>query len=159
MSSKQKLNTRSSTEAELVGVDDMMGKVLWTQLFLKAQGYNVGPATIAQDNMSAMLLEKNGTWSSTKRTRHLDVRYFFVTDRISKVDVVVEYCPTGDMLSNVLTKPLQGAAFRKFRALLLNLSSEPSPTPAAAHRSVLGLADSRTTTELNKRDGYDHPVR
>jgi hypothetical protein len=159
MSSKQKLNTRSSTEAELVGVDDMMGKILWTQLFLKGQGYDVGPANIAQDNMSAMLLEKNGIWSSTKRTRHLDIRYFFVTDRISKGDVMVEYCPTGDMISDLLTKPLQGAAFRKFRALLLNLDSEPSPHPAAAHRSVLELAHSRTTTGLNSKDGYSHPSR
>jgi hypothetical protein len=92
MSSKQKLNTRSSTKAELVGVDDMMGKILWTQLFLKAQGYDVGPAQLDHDNMSAMLLEKNGTWSSTKRTRHLDNGYFFVTDWISKGDVMVEYC-------------------------------------------------------------------
>ena len=41
MSRKQKLNTRSSTEAELVGVDDAMNLILWTKLFLKAQGYNV----------------------------------------------------------------------------------------------------------------------
>ena len=63
--------------------------------------------------------------------------------------MVVEYCPTGDMIADVLTKPLQCAAFRKFRALLLNLASEPSPTPAAAHRSVLELAHSRTTNEVN----------
>jgi hypothetical protein len=43
-SSKQKMNTHSSTKAELVGVNDMIAKVLWTLYFLKAQGYNVGPA-------------------------------------------------------------------------------------------------------------------
>jgi hypothetical protein len=72
---------------------------------------------------------------------------------------MVEYCPTGDMISDLLTKPLQGAAFRKFRALLLNLDSEPSPHPAAAHRSVLELAHSRTMTGLNAKDGYSHPSR
>lgn len=89
VSSKQKMNTRSSTKAELVGVDDMMGKILWTQYFLKAQGYDVGPAVVEQDNKSAILLETNGTRSSTKRTHHINVRYYFVTDRIAKGDIVV----------------------------------------------------------------------
>lgn len=57
---KQKLNTQSSTEAELVGVDDTMSKILWTRQFLQAQGYEVGPATVHQDNQSAILLEKMG---------------------------------------------------------------------------------------------------
>ena len=39
LSSKQKMNTRSSTEAELVAVDDVIAQILWTLRFLKAQGY------------------------------------------------------------------------------------------------------------------------
>ena len=38
-SQKQKLNTKSSTESELVGVDDLMPQILWTRLFLIAQGF------------------------------------------------------------------------------------------------------------------------
>jgi hypothetical protein len=45
-----------------------------------------------QDNQSATLLEKNGTRSSGKRTRHLDIRYFFITDRVDKKKVRVAYC-------------------------------------------------------------------
>jgi hypothetical protein len=132
------MNTRSSTEAELVGVDDMMAKVLWTQYFLKAQGYDVGPAVVAQDNKSSILLETNGMNSSTKRTRHINVRYYFVTNRIKKGDMIVEYCPTADMISDVLTKPLQGSAFRKLRALLLNIKDDPTTNRVvSAHRSVL----------------------
>ena len=40
-SSKQKLNTRSSCKAELVGADDMATKILWTKLFLEEQGYQI----------------------------------------------------------------------------------------------------------------------
>jgi hypothetical protein len=65
MSNKQKLNPRSSTEAELVGVDDMMCKILWTQYFLKGQEYDMAAARVAQDNMSAILLETNGMKSSS----------------------------------------------------------------------------------------------
>jgi hypothetical protein len=64
-STKQKLNTRSSTESELVGVDDMMSSILWTRYFLKAQGYHVNDNIIFQDNKSTMLLEWNGKASSS----------------------------------------------------------------------------------------------
>ena len=66
-STHQKLNTRSSTEAELVAVDDCMSQVLWTRYFLEAQGYNINDCVIYQDNKSAMLLEQNGCTSSSKR--------------------------------------------------------------------------------------------
>ena len=75
---KQKINTRSSTEAELVGVDDFMGMMIWIQNFSEAQAYGVFKHILYQDNNSAILLEKNGKASDGKRSRHLNVRYFFV---------------------------------------------------------------------------------
>jgi hypothetical protein len=66
-SKRQKLNTRSSTEAELVAVDDVMAQVMcWTRYFLKGQGYDVEENIIYQDNQSTMLLEKNGRKSIGK---------------------------------------------------------------------------------------------
>jgi hypothetical protein len=118
-STKQKLNTRSSTESELVGVDDMMPSILWTRYFLIAQGYNVKDNVLFQDNKSTILLEQNGRASSSKRTKHINVRYFFITDRISKGEVRVEWCPTKDMVADFLTKPLQGSLFKKFRDLIM----------------------------------------
>jgi len=123
-STRQKLNTKSSTEAELVGVDDMMPIILWTRRFMEAQGYTIHDNIVHQDSQSAMLLEKNGQQSSTKRTRHLDVRYYFVTDRVRAKEVSIAYCPTGDMWADIHTKPLQGAKFAKFRQLILNLSDD-----------------------------------
>ena len=75
-STKQKLNTRSSTEAELVGVDDLMPAICWTRYFMEAQGYNVTENIVYQDNQSAILLERNGKASSSKRTKHINIRYF-----------------------------------------------------------------------------------
>jgi hypothetical protein len=122
-STRQKLNTKSSTEAELVGVDDVMPLILWTRYFLCAQGYDVKENKVFQDNQSAILLERNGRRSSSRRTRHINIRYFFVTDRIQSRELSVEYCPTGDMLADMFTKPLHGSAFRKFRAAVLNLQT------------------------------------
>jgi hypothetical protein len=118
---RQKLNTKSSTEAELVAVDDAMPQVMWTRYFLEAQGYEVNKSTIYQDNQSDMLLENNGRKSSTKRTRHINIRYYFVTDRIKAGEVNVEYCPTDDMKCDPFTKPLQGKQFRDHRDDMLNV--------------------------------------
>ena len=72
-STRQKLNMCSSTEAELVAVDDCLPQVLWTQLFLMSQGYSTGDTIIRQDNKSAMLLAENGNRSSSQQTHHLNV--------------------------------------------------------------------------------------
>ena len=137
ISTRQKLTTRSSTEAELVAVDDCMSLILWTRYFLEAQGYGVDDAIIYQDNKSAILLEQNGQASSTRRTRHLNIRYFFVTDRIKKNEVHIQYCPTHNMLADYFTKPLQGATFRKFRDAIMNYNLVRSDGHPSDHRSVL----------------------
>jgi hypothetical protein len=98
-----------------------MAQVLWTRYFLEAQGYKIRDNKVFQDNQSTMLLEKNGRGSSSKRTRHINVRYFFVTDRIKSQEMNVEYCPTGEMLGDLFTKPLQGSLFRKFRDAIMNV--------------------------------------
>jgi hypothetical protein len=90
-STRQKLNTRSSIEAELVAVNDVMGQVLWTQYFLMAQGIDVNDNIVYQDNQSAILLETNGKGSSGKRTRHMNVQYFFIKDRIQSGELTMHF--------------------------------------------------------------------
>jgi hypothetical protein len=110
-SAKQKINTKSSTEAELVGVNDVMSQVIWTRNFMEAQGFAVRKSFVFQDSQSAILLEKNRTVSSGKCTRHINIRYFFVKDRVDAGEVEVVYCPTEDMRADFFTKPLQGKLF------------------------------------------------
>lgn len=119
VSRKQKLNTRSACESELVGTDDTSVVILWTKLFMGAQGYDLDQNILYQDNKGAIQMENNGTKSSSKRTRHLNIRYFFIHDRIKKGDLSVEYCPTGDMVADFFTKPLQGELFHKFKAQIM----------------------------------------
>ena len=121
LSTKQKINTRSSTEAELVGVNDAMGLILWTRKFIEAQGYTVNDNVVFQDNQSTMRLQNNGRRSSSKKTRHIDIRYYFITDNIRRKELRVVHCPTDQMRGDFFTKPLQGSLFRHHVSAIMNL--------------------------------------
>jgi hypothetical protein len=121
---KQKVNSRSSTESELVAMDDKMSKVLWVKRFLEWQGFEVKLNIVYQDNTSTMKLGENGKASSGKRTRHFDIKYFYVTDLIDRKEVRIEYCSTETMIADYMTKPLTGGKFKLFRDRIMNLSGK-----------------------------------
>ena len=56
--------------------------------------------TLFQDNQSSIKLERNDRNSCTGRSRHIDIRYFWVKDMMDKKEIKIEYCPTEDMLVN-----------------------------------------------------------
>ena len=114
-----KANTRSSTEAELIATDDVSIMVLWTKLFMEAQGHKINQNIMCQDNKSTILMLNNGKRSSGKRTRAFNIRYFFLTDQIEKGHLAVEYCPTTGMVADYMSKPLQGKLFQKFRKAIM----------------------------------------
>ena len=116
ISRKQKLNTKSSTDSELVGADDASAMILWTKLFMEHQGFDIEKNTLFQDNKSAILLEINGRKSAGKRSRALNVRYFFLTDQVERGNLSIIYCPTDEMWADFHSKPLQGEKFRRFGA-------------------------------------------
>lgn len=145
-STKHKINTTSSTTSEIVGVHDVLPQILWTRYFMEAQGYGVKESVLYQDNQSAILLEKNGRASSGRRTRHINIRYFFIHDRIDAGELSVAYCPTGDMVADFFTKPLQGTLFKKFRDLIMNIN--PSSQRQQDCRSVLGNMDARDMQDV-----------
>ena len=118
-SSTQKINSKSSTEAELIGLSDSTNQIVWVRNFLIEQGYSIGPATVYQDNKSTISLVKNGK-SNSERTRHIAIRFYFVADRVASKEITIEYMETSYMLADILTKPLQGNLFIRLRNVLLN---------------------------------------
>jgi hypothetical protein len=71
--------------------------------------------------------ERNSKRSSSKRSRAINIRYFFITDLIDKGNIEIKYCPTKLMIGDFFTKPLQGKQFAYFRDLILGKRSF-SPT-------------------------------
>lgn len=124
-SSKQKLVAKSSTEAELIALSDSTGEILWVRNFLIGQGINKEelPATIYEDNMSTIALIDKGR-SQNASTKHINIRYFFIKDRMDAKELKIEYKPTEDMIADIFTKALQGTLFKRLRGLLLNHDTE-----------------------------------
>jgi hypothetical protein len=118
-SSKQKIVTKSSTEAELVGLSDSAAQAIHLRNFVIEQGYSVGPVVVYQDNLSCMALMKRGGPGS-ERSRHINIRHFLLAEKVAAGDVVIEHLSTDLMYANALTKPVQGAQFEKERHGLTN---------------------------------------
>ena len=74
-------------------------------------------------------MEKNGKASSRNLTKHITIRYFFITDRVAQEDVSFVWCPTGDIIGDFMTKPFQGALFRKFRDQIMGVIPAQDPGP------------------------------
>ena len=126
-SNKQKLNTKSSTKADLVGASSYLPTAVWSKMFIESQGYKVEVNKFYQDNQSTtMKFEKNGRNSCGKQSRHIYIRYFWIKDRLDKERIEVIHCPTDIMVADFFTKPLQGALFKKLRDIIMGITHSNS---------------------------------
>ena len=97
-----------------------MPEMLWSLHFIQAQGYETECVGLYQDNINTQLLIKNGRMSSGKKRKHIKAKFFFIKDRIDDGEIKVIDCHTEQMWADVMTKPLQGMAFKTMRAELMN---------------------------------------
>ena len=100
-----------------------------------------------QDNTSAIKLETNGQKSMGQRSRHINIRCFFVTDQVQKGNLQIEHCPTDKMQGDYMTKPLQGTKFKGFRTSILNLNQEGSKPIATGSKPLKSCFEKRPTTD------------
>ena len=89
-SSQQKLNAHSSTEAEVVVLNDVIAKILWTKKFIEWHGFELKSNILYQDNASKMKLEMNGKTSCGKRKRYFETKLFYVTNLVDRKEVTIE---------------------------------------------------------------------
>ena len=111
---------KSSAEAELMSASDGVSIGEWVHEFVVHQpgGEEIGPSLLKEDNTAAIQLMKNGR-SNSARTGHIKLRYFFVKQYIDDGSIILEHCPTDEMVADILTKPLQGSHFEYLRSYLL----------------------------------------
>ena len=121
VSQKQKLNTKSSTEAELVGADDVVSHLMWTKHFLEAQGYECKQTILHQDNTVQCCWRRMAEKVQANGQDTLTFVIFYITDKVRNGDFKIKHCPTDDVIADFMTKPLMGVKFKKFRKWILNL--------------------------------------
>ena len=89
---------------------------------MQAQGLEIKKNILMQGNKSTILMATNGRFSCSKRTKHIKNRYFMIKDKVGKGEVIIHYCPTGDMWADINTKALQGTLFYKMKARLMGVA-------------------------------------
>jgi histone deacetylase 1/2 len=119
-STKQKIVAKSSTEAEVIGVSDAFGEILWIRDFLTHLTNEERTAILYQDNTSSMHILNNGI-AKGEHTKHINIRYAFISERIHANHIQVEHLQTDQMIADLFTKPLPHNAFFHLRQQLLNL--------------------------------------
>jgi hypothetical protein len=118
-----------------VGISDALSQILWTREYLLSSGVQIGAAIVYQDNMSTIFLANKGR-STSERSRHIKIRYFFVSHYIETKEIEVKYLPTGQMIADILTKPLHGALFATLnRALTGETLQQNNSNPALYNRT------------------------
>ena len=82
---------------------------------------------VYQDNESAILLETNGMKSIGKGSRYIDIKYFFVTDKLKGSKSNIMHCPRDNMIVDFYIKPLQGSVFIRHRNSIPGIREKGTP--------------------------------
>ena len=69
------------------------------------------PIAVYEDNQSTIKMAENSTLQ--QRTKHIDVRHHFIRDLVREHIIKIEYCPTNEMLADMLTKALARPNFQE----------------------------------------------
>ncbi|KAG6590645.1 RxLR effector candidate protein [Phytophthora cinnamomi] len=144
-SKKQRTVALSSTEAEYMALSEATQEAVWLKVFLRELGEMASDEAIKiyEDNQGSIALAKNPEFH--KRTKHIDIRYHFVREKVEDGQVVLEYCSTKDMLADIMTKAITSVQFEVLRHKLgiqgaADIDAHPvhvvkgSPRPAAVYQ-------------------------
>jgi hypothetical protein len=113
-SKKQSVVALSSCEAELYAECSAVQEALWLQGLFKELGFTgTGTAVLYEDNQSAMRTAKNGVRS--ERTKHVDIKYHFITDVVESGKVRIEWIPSAQQPADIFTKALHTQQFMHLR--------------------------------------------
>jgi hypothetical protein len=117
-SRKQQTVSRSSTEAEYKAIADATAELIWLLVLLREIGITLSrPPTLWCDNIGATYLSANPIFH--RRSKHVEVDYHFVRERVSTRQLDVWVISTKDQIANIMTKPLPMTSFNFFRRNLI----------------------------------------
>ena len=115
-SKRQSLVTLSTAEAEYVAATHAAKEAIWLREFISEIFEPQGPMTLHSDSQSAIALARNEQFHA--RTKHIDIRFHFIRYVIEAGKIIIDYCPTEDMVADTLTKALPSAKAKHFASAL-----------------------------------------
>ena len=115
-SKRQQTVALSTTEAEYMALCQTGKEAIWIQKLFKELGLKDIETCLLEDNQGCLALAKNPI--NHARSKHIDVQYHFIREKVEQKEFNLEYCPTDKMLADVLTKPVAKQQFQKLRDAL-----------------------------------------
>ena len=117
-SKKQSTVALSSTEAEYMALTEATQEAVWLKSFLCELGEMKSDEAVKryEDNQGSIALAKNPEFH--KRTKHIDIRYHFVREKVEDGQVLLQYCATKDMKADMMTKPIPAVQIENLRNIL-----------------------------------------
>jgi hypothetical protein len=103
----------STAKAEYISAGSCCAQLLWMKQTLLDYGVKFKEIPLLCDNKSAIKIANNPVQHS--RTKHIDIRYHFIRDHVSKGDIKIDGVSTDDQLADIFTKPLDESQFCKLR--------------------------------------------
>ncbi|CAK1579062.1 unnamed protein product [Parnassius mnemosyne] len=117
-SQKQKTIALSTTEAEFVAACEAAKEMIWLRQLMLDLGENCKCVTMFIDNQSAIKLINNPVYH--KRTKHIDVKYYFIREKVELGMIKINYVPSKDQLADILTKALSTQTFTYIRDQIIS---------------------------------------
>ena len=119
-SKKQTVTADSSTVAEFIATHLVCKEVMWARELLSELGYpQLEPTILGEDNMSTIAMINNDC--NGQKTKHIEIRFNLIREQVKLLKIVLQHLPTQDMISDILTKPLDPKPFLHLRAKLLGM--------------------------------------
>ena len=115
-STKQKTVATATVVAEYVALMPAIKEALWLKQLFKEILIPIGLIEVKTDAQGAMDLATNARFS--QKTKHIDIRYYFIRDHINTKEINLKHVPTREMTADILTKPLPRPAFELLRSKL-----------------------------------------
>ena len=115
-SKKQTCVALSTAEAEYMALSSASQEAFWMRKLNSDLGNEQSqPTVILEDNQSAIAMAKNPQYHG--RSKHINIKFHFVRVQVSNDKICLKYCPTEDMLADMLTKPIGPERLNKLRSL------------------------------------------
>jgi hypothetical protein len=118
LSRKQRVLARSSTEAELIAIEEVLKYATFERDLVEEMVGEKIRIKVFEDNKSTINLCNNGK-SNNISTKHIKKKFFIIKEYIDEGLAYLEHLETEEMIADLLTKPIIGQKFVKFRDLIL----------------------------------------